>query len=103
MRSPRFRRSASSASAPSAAARRRASARPSDHPALLAVVALATALAAFVLGCGSEEEADGGGSPDRFDSEAASALIEEQVAVGQRPAGSPQLRKLAERLKGELP
>jgi glutaminyl-peptide cyclotransferase len=29
--------------------------------------------------------------------------VNEQVAVGQRPAGSPQLRELAERLRAELP
>ena len=31
------------------------------------------------------------------------ASVDEQVAVGQRPAGSPQLRELAERLRAELP
>jgi glutaminyl-peptide cyclotransferase len=31
------------------------------------------------------------------------SLVEQQVAVGQRPAGSPQLRQLAEKLRGMLP
>jgi glutaminyl-peptide cyclotransferase len=31
------------------------------------------------------------------------SLIDQQVAVGQRPAGSPQLRRLAETLRGMLP
>jgi Zn-dependent M28 family amino/carboxypeptidase len=54
-------------------------------------------------GCGSDGDESGGETPDRFDSAAAFELIEEQVAVGQRPAGSPQLRKLSERLRAELP
>jgi hypothetical protein len=40
---------------------------------------------------------------DRFDAARAFALIRRQVAVGQRPAGSPQLRALAERLRRLLP
>jgi len=40
---------------------------------------------------------------DRFDAPAAFALIRRQVAVGQRPAGSPQLRRLALRLRRRLP
>jgi glutaminyl-peptide cyclotransferase len=40
---------------------------------------------------------------DRFDAARAFALIRRQVAVGQRPAGSPQLRALAERLRLLLP
>jgi glutaminyl-peptide cyclotransferase len=31
------------------------------------------------------------------------SLVDQQVAVGQRPAGSPQLRRLAETLRGMLP
>jgi hypothetical protein len=38
-----------------------------------------------------------------FDADAAWTLIKEQVAYGQRPAGSPQLQKLAEQLRGQLP
>jgi glutaminyl-peptide cyclotransferase len=40
---------------------------------------------------------------DRFDAPGAFALIRRQVAVGQRPAGSPQLRALAEQLRPLLP
>jgi hypothetical protein len=40
---------------------------------------------------------------NRFDTQRAFALIRRQVAVGQRPAGSPQLRALAERLRPLLP
>jgi hypothetical protein len=38
-----------------------------------------------------------------FDADAAWQLIEVQVDVGQRPAGSPQLQELAEDLRAELP
>jgi len=41
--------------------------------------------------------------PDAFDAEAAFALIKRQVAFGQRPAGSPQLRRLAVKLRKRLP
>jgi glutaminyl-peptide cyclotransferase len=40
---------------------------------------------------------------DRFDAARALALIRRLVAVGQRPAGSPQLRALAEQLRPLLP
>jgi Peptidase family M28 len=40
---------------------------------------------------------------DRFDAPRAFALIRRQVAVGQRPAGSAQLRALAEQLRPLLP
>lgn len=39
----------------------------------------------------------------RFDAPRALQLVKTQVAVGQRPAGSPQLRALAERLRKLLP
>jgi glutaminyl-peptide cyclotransferase len=42
-------------------------------------------------------------SPDRFDATRAYALTKLQVSYGQRPAGSPQLRRLAERLVVRLP
>ena len=42
-------------------------------------------------------------APDRFDATRAYALTKLQVSYGQRPAGSPQLRKLAERLVIRLP
>jgi glutaminyl-peptide cyclotransferase len=40
---------------------------------------------------------------DRFDAPRAMALVREQVAYGQRPAGSPQLRRLADVLRAKLP
>jgi glutaminyl-peptide cyclotransferase len=40
---------------------------------------------------------------NRFNAARAFGLIRRQVAVGQRPAGSPQLRALAERLRPLLP
>jgi len=40
---------------------------------------------------------------DRFDAEAAYKLAAKQVAVGQRPAGSPRLRALADDLRPLLP
>ena len=57
-------------------------------------------------GCGSSDDASAGGRElrvDRFDSDAAWRLVREQVSVGQRPAGSPQLRRLAVRLRRLLP
>jgi peptidase M28-like protein len=40
---------------------------------------------------------------DTFDAAAAWRLLREQVALGPRPAGSPASRRLAERLRDELP
>jgi hypothetical protein len=54
--------------------------------------------AALVLaGCASS------GPVDRFDAPAAMALLEQQIALGPRPAGSDASRTLAERLRRELP
>lgn len=69
---------------------------------------LAIALAALLLapvGCGGDSAtSEGQGlAAERFDAGAAYRLVEQQVAVGQRPAGSPQLRRLAVRLRGMLP
>src|SRR5665811_495611 len=63
---------------------------------MLALALLGTALG----GCGEDA---GPGSPDRFDTALAWRLVELQVAAGQRPAGSPQLRRLAVRLRPLLP
>jgi glutaminyl-peptide cyclotransferase len=60
----------------------------------------------LLAGCGSSDDASVSGRElkvDRFDSEAAWRLVREQVRVGQRPAGSPQLRRLAVRLRRMLP
>jgi glutaminyl-peptide cyclotransferase len=56
-------------------------------------------------GCGGDDDpaAAGGLRVDRFDSDAAWRLVEKQVEVGQRPAGSPQLRRLAAHLRPLLP
>ena len=40
---------------------------------------------------------------DRFDDARAWSLVRMQLGYGQRPAGSPQLRRLARRLKARLP
>ena len=61
------------------------------------------ALGLAASGCGGGEGEEGGGDADRFDSTAAFELIDEQLALGQRPAGSPQLRRLGDRLVAELP
>ena len=104
MTSPPCPRSASSASVgepapPPTSARRRRRHRTRAGATLVASLALAALLLA---GCG-DDDGDDGGAADRFDSAAAFELIDEQVAVGQRPAGSPQLRRLGDRLAAELP
>ena len=52
-----------------------------------------------IVGCG-----DGDSSPpaDRFDGPRAMSVVRAQVAVGQRPAGSPQLRNLAVTLRDAM-
>src|SRR3954471_8565425 len=76
---------------------RASSARASRPPLSLAVLALAGVVLA---GCGGSSSSD---QSNRFDGARAMALIKRQVAVGQRPAGSPQLRKLADELRPMLP
>jgi glutaminyl-peptide cyclotransferase len=49
-------------------------------------------------GCGGSSDSD-----QRFDVNRAMSLVDRQVGVGQRPAGSPQLRHLATRLRPLLP
>jgi glutaminyl-peptide cyclotransferase len=51
-------------------------------------------------GCGGSGNSD---QSNRFDGDRAMALVQRQVAVGQRPAGSPQLRRLADELRPMLP
>ena len=64
-------------------------------------------LALGVSACGGSDdqshEAGGGLAVNRFDSDRAWRLVRQQVEVGQRPAGSRQLRRLAERLRATLP
>jgi glutaminyl-peptide cyclotransferase len=70
----------------------------------LAIVALA---ATDNLPFGDEGDANGSPAPrptvDRFDGEAAFALLREQVEMGPRPAGSDVSRRLALRLRRLLP
>ncbi len=65
---------------------------------------IALLLALLLLsGCGSSGGGDEEQVVDRFDAGAAYALVEEQVDYGQRPAGSPQLRRLAVELRRAMP
>jgi peptidase M28-like protein len=74
--------------------------------------ALVLATAALVAGCGGGSS-DNAGKPkpkaasaraaDRFDGAAAYEWVKRQVALGPRPAGSPESRKLAEKLRAALP
>jgi glutaminyl-peptide cyclotransferase len=73
---------------------------------VLCALALCATAAAVGVGCGEDEKAlsrGQGARVDRFDADRAWSLVERQVAVGQRPAGSPQLRALAVRLRRLLP
>jgi glutaminyl-peptide cyclotransferase len=65
-------------------------------------------LAAALVACGSSPSpakpvATTVAAPNRFDADAAWKLTQLQVDAGQRPAGSPQLRKLAAKLKARMP
>ncbi|HEX8066652.1 MAG TPA: M28 family metallopeptidase [Thermoleophilaceae bacterium] len=78
---------------------------PHPRQALLAAVA---ALALLAAGCGGSSDDDAPATPkpgvvDRFDSGRAWSLVKQQLAYGQRPAGSPQLRRLAAKLRPQLP
>ncbi|HST69163.1 MAG TPA: M28 family peptidase [Solirubrobacterales bacterium] len=66
---------------------------------------LVMAVVALPVGCGSSSssETTAAESPPAFDEQAAYELVELQVEAGQRPAGSPQLRKLANQLVKLLP
>jgi glutaminyl-peptide cyclotransferase len=60
----------------------------------------------FVLGCGDGQGSAAGATSlrvDHFDSQRAWRIVEGQVAYGQRPAGSEQLRRLARSLRPLLP
>jgi glutaminyl-peptide cyclotransferase len=64
------------------------------------------AIALVASACGSSDNLDGGErarAVDRFDADRAWRLVRMQVDYGQRPAGSPQLRRLAARLRPLLP
>jgi glutaminyl-peptide cyclotransferase len=70
----------------------------------LALLALGAGMGC--LGCGGDEDADAAvptPSKNRFDRDRAWRLLRDQVALGPRPAGSAASRRLAERLRRELP
>src|SRR4051812_49021553 len=85
-RSPRSRGSSARAS------------RPPSHRGLFGAALLALALLTAA-GCGDDDRST---SANRFDGNRAMSLVRAQVAVGQRPAGSPQLRDLAVTLRDTL-
>lgn len=60
---------------------------------------------ALMLGCAGEGagESAAGLRVDRFDADRAWRLVARQLTYGQRPAGSPQLRRLASTLRPLLP
>lgn len=67
------------------------------------VIAVLALLLLALAGCGSSSSGDQEQAVDRFDANAAYSLVEEQVGYGQRPAGSPQLRRLAVELRRSMP
>ena len=72
------------------------------------VVAFVAVAGLLTLACssdvsGSSSAAAPGLRVDRFDAQRTWRTIERQLAYGQRPAGSPQLRRLARRLRPLLP
>src|SRR5512135_2677409 len=77
--------------------RSRASSARASRPPSLAVLALA---GLALVGCGGS---GGSSKQPSFDAGRAMSLVRQQVAIGPRPAGSPQLRRLADRLRGTLP
>ena len=75
---------------------------------VLVVQALVASVFAVLVATGNlpfvENDSSGASAKvNRFDGRAAYRLTEEQVALGPRPAGSAPSRKLAERLRSELP
>jgi hypothetical protein len=63
-------------------------------------IAVAAALASSLLPAGP---ADAAPRVDRFDAGRAWSLVKMQLSYGQRPAGSPQLQRMARRLRPRLP
>jgi glutaminyl-peptide cyclotransferase len=74
---------------------------------VLVLAALQVAVLALVLARHGHEAAARTPTPvatvDRFDAGRALATVRLQLAAGQRPAGSPQLRRVAEQLRARLP
>jgi glutaminyl-peptide cyclotransferase len=72
-----------------------------DAAVLRALVASVCVLA--VVGCGGSSAARSVPPANRFDAPKAYSWVKRQLAYGPRPAGSPQLRKLAAVLRDALP
>ena len=73
---------------------------------LFGIGSVVWALALVAAGCAGSDDPRGderGLAVDRFDSDRAWGLVRQQLRYGQRPAGSPQLRRLAVRLRALLP
>ncbi len=74
---------------------------------VLVLAALQVAILAFVLARHGHDAIARPPTPaastDRFDAARALATVRLQLAAGQRPAGSPQLRRVAEQLRARLP
>src|SRR5262245_50807494 len=74
------------------------------YPDVVRIRFAAPVLTALVLvACGGTTDAAPARQADNFDATAAWSLIKRQVATGQRPAGSPQLRKLGVVLRDRMP
>jgi glutaminyl-peptide cyclotransferase len=69
----------------------------------VARVVAAVLCSAILAGCGGSSPAAGARPAGRFDADAAYRWVKVQLAYGPRPAGSPQLYRLAARLKAALP
>jgi glutaminyl-peptide cyclotransferase len=67
------------------------------------IVLVATGNVPFVNDDSHEAEGDAARVANRFDGHAAYRLVEDQVRMGPRPAGSDASRRLAERLRRKLP
>jgi glutaminyl-peptide cyclotransferase len=71
------------------------------------LLAFAAVVCALALGCSGDVSGSSartaGLRVDRFDAQRAWRTVERQLAYGQRPAGSPQLQRLARRLRPLLP
>jgi glutaminyl-peptide cyclotransferase len=71
--------------------------------ASIGLALIATALVASGCDSSGESDSDRASRVDRFDADRAWQLVRHQLEYGQRPAGSPQLRRLAVRLRPLLP
>src|SRR5262245_2487368 len=87
-------------SRPSRGSSARASKRRSAALSLAGALLAASALVG--VGCGGDSSSSSSSSANRSDAPRAMSLLRAQVAVGQRPAGSPQLRNLAVTLRDTM-